>query len=113
VNYDGKPVPYGSIYFDPDVKKGNKGPQGKASIVDGKFDTQLEGGLGHIGGPMIVRIVGYTSAPKPGSDDPVEAMFPEYIEAVELEKKEDSRGFLIPKDYVPPASLTGPKPGDP
>lgn len=113
VDFDGKPVPSGTIYFEPDGKKGNKGPQGKAAIVNGKFDTQAEGGMGHIGGPTVIRILGYAKAPNPGSDEPIEQLFPEYVESVELDKKEGSRGFLIPKDYQTPAAATGPKPGDP
>ena len=102
VEFDGKPVPFGTIYFDPDTTKANKGPQGFAKIVEGKFDTD-QGGKGHVGGPMKVRIVGYASAPSTTDvDAPVEALFPDFVEAVELEKAEDTRGFLIPKEYQTP-----------
>jgi len=57
--YDGKPLPFGSIVFDPDPSKGNAGPQGTASIKDGVYDTS-KGGTGSVGGSMIVTITGST-----------------------------------------------------
>src|SRR5205807_6772258 len=57
VTFDGKPVPAGRIYFNPDVTKGNDGPQGYAEIHDGKFDTS-KGGKGACGGPTVVVISG-------------------------------------------------------
>jgi len=57
VTYDGQPVPYGDIVFTPDGSKGNSGPQGFASIVDGKYDTRKGAlGKGVAGGPMQLRV---------------------------------------------------------
>jgi hypothetical protein len=58
VTFAGKPVPLGTVYFDPDVSTGASGPSGFADIVDGKYDTN--NGKGSIGGPMIVRVTGYS-----------------------------------------------------
>lgn len=100
VDFDGKPVPAGMIYFDPDASKGNKGAQGYATIVDGKFDTEKTG-KGHAGGPMKVRIVGLTAAAAASNDDsPKPPLFPEFVDAVELDKSDDMRGFVIHKDYA-------------
>jgi hypothetical protein len=55
VTYEGKPVPVGSILFQPDPAVGNEGPYGSATIKDGKFDTRLEGEP-TIGGEQIVLI---------------------------------------------------------
>src|SRR5204862_378695 len=55
VTFDGKPVPAGRIYFNPDFTKGNDGPQGYADIKDGKFDTRNKG-KGACGGPTIAVI---------------------------------------------------------
>jgi hypothetical protein len=63
VTFDGKPIPAGRLYFNPDVGKGNDGPQGYADIREGKFDTR-EGGRGTPGGPMVIRIEGFEA----GSD---------------------------------------------
>jgi hypothetical protein len=55
VTYEGKPVPAGSILFQPDPAAGNEGPYGNATIKDGKFDTRIEGEP-TIGGSQIVLI---------------------------------------------------------
>src|SRR5688500_2760123 len=56
----GKPIPYGEIVFTPDGSKSNSGPQGIATIRDGKYDTAAEG-KGIAGGPTVVRILGLTA----------------------------------------------------
>ncbi|GAA4434562.1 hypothetical protein [Bremerella cremea] len=53
--YDGKPIPAGELVFTPDTSRGNKGPQGKAKIVDGKFTTRGDG-RGVVGGPHRVEL---------------------------------------------------------
>ena len=58
VTFADSPIPIGKIYFNPDFKKGNDGPQGCADIKDGKFDTRRTG-HGHTGGPMVIRIEGF------------------------------------------------------
>jgi hypothetical protein len=58
VVFQGKPVPKGTIFFDPDGSKGGGGAQGFADIVDGKFDTKTSG-LGIKQGPFLVRIQGF------------------------------------------------------
>ncbi|MCR9119920.1 MAG: hypothetical protein NXI22_23535, partial [bacterium] len=50
VQFQGKPVPAGSVIFTPDTAQGNSGPQGVAEIVDGAYRTS-GGGLGTVGGP--------------------------------------------------------------
>ena len=60
--FDGKPIPAGIIYFDPDPTKGGKGTQGFASIKDGKYSTGVEG-QGVRGGAYIIRITGYDGKP--------------------------------------------------
>jgi hypothetical protein len=108
VEFDSKPVPAGTIYFDPDTAKGNKGPQGYATIVDGKFDTE-KAGKGHVGGPMRIRIVGLASAVVATNDDsPKPPLFPEFVDAIDLEKSDDLRGFVIHKDYAGAPVQTAP-----
>jgi hypothetical protein len=55
VTYQGKPVPVGSILFQPDPSQGNSGAYGNAMIKDGKFDTRVDGEP-PIGGPQLVII---------------------------------------------------------
>lgn len=59
VTFQGKPVPYGNVVFEPDKFKGNSGPQGYATIKDGRFDTAIAGGTDPAPGPQIVAIEGY------------------------------------------------------
>jgi hypothetical protein len=52
VTFDGKPVPAGTIYFEP-----ASGPAGSARIINGQYDTNS--GKGTVGGPHNVMIEGY------------------------------------------------------
>jgi hypothetical protein len=40
VKFKNQPVPAGLIIINPDLSKGNDGPQGMAEIRDGRFDTR-------------------------------------------------------------------------
>lgn len=100
VTFDGKPVPAGTVYFDPNAQKGNKGPQGFATIVDGKYDTN-NGGQGHVGGAMKIRIVGLSASAKARTDDsPIPPLFPEFVDAIDLKSADETRDFSVPKDYA-------------
>jgi hypothetical protein len=93
--YDGKPVPAGEIYFDPDVTKGHDGPQGFARIQDGKYDTRaVEKSLAP--GPHVVRILGFDGKPAP--ELPFgRPLFAEYTKSVDLTAQGDSKlDFEIP-----------------
>jgi len=65
VTYAGRPVPVGRIVFEPDVLKGNRGPQGFAVVEEGRFDTAVKQGRGTSGGPMVVTIDAFDT-PGPG-----------------------------------------------
>lgn len=58
VTYEGKPVPEGTIVFEPDASQGNRGAAGMARILAGAYDTRRPPGRGTIAGPHIVRITG-------------------------------------------------------
>jgi hypothetical protein len=66
VTFEGQPVPYGNITFEPDTSKGNSGPQGYAKIQDGKYDSDV-GGIGPCPGPQTVIVEGY---PELGREKP-------------------------------------------
>lgn len=103
VTFDGQPVPVGTITFDPDVSKGNRGPQGRARIVDGKYDTGAKDGKGMVGGPHVVTISG-AHRESAGEDDPVPSLFKEKMLNVDLPTEPSTQDFDIPKSeaYVPP-----------
>jgi len=70
VTFHGKPVPFGSITFDPDVSAGNSGPQGAANIVNGVYDTSSNGGRGVTGGAFLVSLSGLTNPNALEGEDP-------------------------------------------
>ncbi|MEW4564543.1 hypothetical protein AB1K70_18525 [Bremerella sp. JC770] len=69
--YDGKPIPSGELIFTPDTGQGNKGPQGKARIRDGKFSTE-NNGRGVVGGPHRVELRAFDGVPYEGREMTVE-----------------------------------------
>lgn len=58
VAYDGHPVFSGQVLFTPDGSQGNTGPQGLATISEGRIDTRGTRAPGIAGGAMIVQISG-------------------------------------------------------
>jgi hypothetical protein len=82
ITYQGKTIPKGMIYFDPDETKGTKGGQGFATITESKFDTQ-DNGRGVRGGTYTIRVLGFDG--KLGNERPMgEAIFAEYTESRQL-----------------------------
>ena len=69
--YDGKPIPSGELIFTPDIGRGNKGPQGKARIRDGKFSTE-NNGRGVVGGPHRVELRAFDGVPYEGREMEIE-----------------------------------------
>lgn len=95
VTHAGQPVPAGSIMFQPDGSKGNKGPAGFAKIKDGKYDTKIDG-EGAIGGPHLVVITALNGVANPDSPDGV-PLCPDFNTAVDLPKEKTTKDFDIPK----------------
>jgi hypothetical protein len=92
VTFGGKPIPGGRIYFTPDSKKGNQGPQGFAEIREGKFDTR-EGGRGAVAGPNDVLIVGNDGSLGEGKGVP---LFDDYTLSAELPAASSVQKFEVP-----------------
>jgi hypothetical protein len=96
VTYDGRPLPAGVIYFDPDVTRRNDGPQGYAIIKDGAYSTAAKGGRGVAGGPYVVRIEGFDG--KPGAELPLgKSLFTGYQERRDLPQARSEQDFAVPK----------------
>lgn len=85
VTFDSQPVASGTVLFEPDAGKGNRGPAGFAQIREGKFDTAL-GGTGVVGGPHVVRISGGDKT----------ATFSEYVVNVDLPRQRSTKDFDVP-----------------
>ena len=96
VTFDGKPVPLGRIYFDPDAGQQNVGASGYTDIIDGEYDTSRVG-KGVNGGPMVVRILGFK---KEGADDSGfgPPLFQEYTFKVDLPRGNSTRDFDVPAE---------------
>lgn len=96
VSFGGKPIPAGSIIFEPDSTKGNSGPQGVADIRDGKYDTSATG-KGTVGGAYVVRITGFDRVEE-SEYAPATALFDEYRIEVDLPKETSKMDFEVPAD---------------
>lgn len=95
VTYNGKPLPAGVIYFDPDVLKKNDAPQGYAIIKDGVYDTAAPGGKGVVGGAYLARIEGFDG--KPGAELPLgRPLFTDFQQSIELPKATATQDFEVP-----------------
>jgi hypothetical protein len=91
---DGKPIPKGLIFFDPDPTKGTAGTQGFANIKDGVFDT-ADRGKGVRGGAYVIRVSGFDG--KEANDAPFgQPLFPEYQEKRDLPKAKSTLDINVP-----------------
>ena len=94
VTFEGKPLPFGNITFEPDTAKGNRGPQGYARIQDGKYDTDLAGS-GPNPGAQSVFIEGY---PELGTsaDNRSTRLVCSYRTTVDLPHEDAKKDFNVP-----------------
>ena len=88
ITFGGQPVPYGEVLFTPDSSKGNSGPQGIATIQDGKYDTTGSRAPGVAGGPTIVQVTALS--------DPSGKLLCEYQFGVDLPKSDSTQDIEIP-----------------
>ena len=93
ITFNGQPVTSGFIVFEPDAKKGNRGPQGYSSIVYGRYETDRDG-KGSVLGPVKVRIVSLGSD-STGEDAGVPP-FPTYNTSIVIEPDSETFDFEIP-----------------
>lgn len=98
VTYAGQPVPAGMIVFAPDHEAGNEGPGTVVEFTDGRYRTPR--GRGTVGGPHVVRIIGYSGEPEGGDDSTgVRPLFEEYETRVDLPHRNASHDFEIPAEH--------------
>lgn len=96
ITYQGKPVPAGTIVFEPDASKSNQGAAGYAKIKEGRYDTRAPEGKGVVGGPHLVRIMGLDGVPR-GELLNGMPVFPEYNTTADLPPKDATQDFEVPK----------------
>lgn len=94
VTFQGKPVPSGEIVFEPDGSKGNKGPGSVTRIKNGKFQTEKDKGV--VGGPYIVRIIGFDGVVVHEEASDGSPLFPPYETTVEFPKEDTVKDFDVP-----------------
>lgn len=94
-NYDGRPIPAGIIFFDPDPLKGGSGTQGFANITNGRYTT-ASAGQGVRGGAYVIRVTGYDG--KVANEAPLgQPLFDEYEFKKELPAADSELKLDIPK----------------
>jgi hypothetical protein len=94
VTFQGKPVPVGQIVFEPDVRQGNRGPQGYAEIFDGHYRTDKHG-KGVMIGAMTVEISGFP--PTDGSGGKPDApLFAPYKTTAQVTEGTTTLDFDVP-----------------
>lgn len=100
VTFRGQPVPSGIISFTPDVKKGNRGPQGVAKITDGHYTTD-DHGKGSVSGPQVIEIRGYGGGGASGRADKLpfssgKPLFPTYYTEADVKPGGAALDFEVP-----------------
>lgn len=99
VTFEGQPVPAGEIFFEPDAEKGNSGPVASTTFREGEYS--LDADSGHVGGAMIVRVIGYDGKPPDGPEAEMNPhgmqLFPPYRTQIELPADASTRDIDVPR----------------
>lgn len=85
--YGGRPIPEGTIVFEPDVSAGNSGPGSRGDIAKGQYQTREDKGI--VGGAYIVTITG---SPEGGGS----LLFAPYRTNVSLKQEDATYDFDVP-----------------
>jgi hypothetical protein len=96
VTFAGKPVPAGTIVFEPDATQGNDGPQGIAPIEKGIFDTAFKGGRPTVGGLHHVTILGCDGTNISEVSPQGKNLFEPYFTTADLPRKAGNVDFDVP-----------------
>lgn len=92
--FNGEPIPFGQILFEPDAALGHAGPAGFALITDGKFNTRLSGKGIASRGAYVVRIHGQTARLTERADK-ILPLFNPY--EVRIEITDPTQNFDVPQ----------------
>jgi hypothetical protein len=93
---NGEPVPYGEILFTPDSGKGNSGPQGIATIQNGKYDTAGTRAPGVAGGPTVLLVTALA--------DTKGKLICEHQFSLDLPKSDTTHNIDVPASALPKKS---------
>lgn len=92
VTFAGKPVPRGSIVFEPDESRGNAGPASVADVVAGRYRTRP--GRGFVGGPARATVYGGDDTLPTETHDT--ALFAPWATQVDLPRADCTHDFDVP-----------------
>ena len=105
VTFKGQAVPAGMIVINPDLSKGNDGPQGMAEIKDGRYDTRsLDKGAPS--GPVIFMIDGFDGKAH-GDQTLGKPLFVGYKLSLEIPKEPSERNIDVPESAAAGAKAYG------
>lgn len=98
VTHQGRPIPAGLVYFEPDVHAGNDGPQGQAVIKDGKYDTRERENSGPGSGKYVIRVQAFDGVA--GNEAPIgKALFAkEPLIKIDLPANDSEQLVIIPPE---------------
>jgi hypothetical protein len=95
VKFKNKPVPAGLIVMNPDLSKGNEGPQGMAEIRGGRFDTRRSD-KGAPSGPVVFMIDGFDGVAQ-GESPSGKPLFIGYKLSFDLPKQASEQNIDVPE----------------
>lgn len=94
--YQGKPIPAGTIYLEPDPAQGGTGPQALAIIENGQYRTVAGKGVGW--GPYLIKVVGYDGKPATQSGEELpdgKPLFIPYETTVNLPRESSTQDIEV------------------
>jgi hypothetical protein len=94
VTFGGQPVPAGLVAINPDLSKGNDGPQGVAEIRNGHFDTRRLA-KGAPSGAVILMIDGFDGASQPESPNG-KPLFLGYKVSMDMPAAPTEKNIVVP-----------------
>lgn len=106
VTWRGQPVPVGLLVFDPDVKRGNRGPQGGAKILEGRFDTRNDDSKGCVPGAHTVTVFGYSGQNVSKFRNFGDPLFEPHNLEVVIPEEGGNLDLVVPDSVVPAATGT-------
>lgn len=90
----GKPVPTGTLSFEPDTSKGCRGPGSFVDIENGRY--RIAASKGVVGGPYIIRILGYDGkGDERGESLKGRTLFPEQVQTVDLPHADGAHNIVV------------------
>lgn len=94
ITYQGKPVPAGTMRFEPVGSVVNKDSVSEAEIKDGEYATLP--GRGVVGGPHRMYVFGFNGIPEPGSGPMGASIFEGYVTEIDLPEEASAIDIVVP-----------------